>query len=85
MVMRKLIPSDIDIYEQFRHRNRIVGMINKWATSAPTSKSALLGDKIHLEQLRNDSGIRCWYVGRNLAGFELEDEKMYSLFLIKWS
>jgi hypothetical protein len=75
----KLIPNNVDIYEQFRRRDQFVKMVEKWS-----SKSAR-GGRIDLKELLKHSGVQCHYVGENLAGFELVNKEAYTMFVLKWA
>ena len=75
----KLIPSNINIYEQFRIRDNFIKMVERWCGKNPNYVA------IDLNQLEQVSGVKCFYVGQNLAGFELVDPKAYSWFVLKCS
>ena len=75
----KLIPSDISISEQLERRNRFVAMVERW------NRCSIYSGKINVKQLLIDSGVRCYYVGENLAGFEILDEEDFMLFILKWA
>lgn len=77
--MKRLIPRDINIYEQFRRRNEFVAMVTRWCRANPNFY------KISTIELLKVSGVRCWYMGENLAGFELLDEEAYLMFKLKYS
>jgi hypothetical protein len=80
-MVTKLIPNDVDIYEQFRRRDQFIKMAAEWAGAPVTGGYS---PKIDLDQLEKDSGVRCIYVGDNLAGFELVDERAWAIFILKW-
>ena len=75
----KLIPQDVDIYEQFRRRDNFINMVKRWCRADPNSY------KISTTELLKASGVRCWYMGTNLAGFELLDPEQYTMFVLKYS
>ena len=75
----KLIPRDADIYEQFRRRDNFINMVKRWCREDPNSH------KISTTELLKASGVRCWYMGTNLAGFELLDREQYTIFVLKYS
>ncbi len=75
----RLIPRDINIYEQFARRDNFFKMIERWCGHNPVYNT------INLDQLEQASGVRCFYVGQNLAGFEIVNTKAYSWFVLKWS
>jgi hypothetical protein len=77
--MMKLIPNNVDIYEQFRRREQFVNMVAKWA------KTPVSGGHLDLKELEKHSGVQCHYVGQNLAGFELVNKEAYTVFVLKWS
>lgn len=81
-MVTKLIPNDVDIYEQFRRRERFIKLVERWS-GIPGFTGLYF--KVNLEQLEEDSGVRCFYVGDNLAGFDIVDERMYAFFILKWS
>lgn len=75
----KLIPQDVDIYEQFRRRDEFIAMVRRWSKLHPSYH------KISTTELLKASGVRCWYMGTNLAGFELLDPEQYTMFVLKYS
>jgi len=83
--VRKLIPNNITVTEQFRIRTQFVGMVGKWKQSilTTTSKKYL---ELELQWLERDSGVRCHYTNNGeLVGFKLVDEKMYAWFVLRWA
>ena len=81
----KLIPNDVDINEQFRRRAQFVNMVKQWnftVNNVPITNDEL---GIDLNKLQQASGVRCYRVGRNLTGFELVDEKIYTMWMLRWS
>lgn len=79
MVVKRLIPSDASISRQFEIRNQLVLKIERWAGHKINS----VWPKIDVASLEKASGIRCHYVGDNLAGFNLVDEQAYLLFILR--
>lgn len=75
----KLIPNDVDIYEQFRRRDEFIMCVKRWCRADPNLS------KISTIELLKASGVRCWYMGTNLAGFELLDREQYLIFKLKYS
>ena len=75
----KLIPQDVDIYEQFRRRDEFVNMVKRWCKADPNHH------RISTTELLKASGVRCWYMGDHLAGFELLDNELYMMFKLKYS
>jgi hypothetical protein len=78
--MRKLIPNNITVSEQFRIRAQFVSMVGKWR------HSHLPVNIEFLQNLEEASGVRCHYASMGqLAGFKLVDEKAYAWFVLRWS
>jgi hypothetical protein len=79
----KLVPDNVDIYEQFRRRNQFVRMVERWA--GKKSVSGPYCYKVDVKLLEEESGIRCEYLRQNLVRFELVDQKAYTMWLMRWS
>jgi hypothetical protein len=73
-----LIPINSSIYEQFKARDEFIALVKNWCKADPNFY------KISTIELLKASGVRCWYVGDNLAGFELLDQEAYMMFKLKW-
>ena len=77
--MRKLIPNNITVSEQFVILTNFMTMVSKWDRGQfPCSVAKLL----------EDSGVKCTHLGphrHRLGGFEVIDEKKYLFFVLKWS
>lgn len=84
--MRKLIPSNLKMSEQFTLRRSFISMVSKWSgLDYNLIEQSQEGDKINVNDLLKASGVRCYYNGVNLAGFDVVDEKQYFLFKLAWS
>jgi hypothetical protein len=78
--MRKLIPNNITVSEQFVILTNFMTIVSKW-------------DKgqfpCNVDKLLEDSGVKCTHLGprrrHRLGGFEVVDEKKYLFFVLKWS
>ncbi len=74
-----LIPKNCSIYEQFKARDEFIALVTKRYKTNPNYV------KISTIDLLKESGVRCWYVGNNLAGFELLDREAYLIFKLRYS
>jgi hypothetical protein len=81
----KLIPNDVDINEQFRRRAQFVNMAKRWNFTVNNVPITNDESRIDLNKLQQASGVQCYRVGRNLTGFELVDEKIYTMWMLRWS
>jgi hypothetical protein len=81
----KLIPNDVDINEQFRRRAQFVNMAKRWNFTVNNVPITNDESRIDLNKLQQASGVRCYRVGQNLTGFELVDEKIYTMWMLRWS
>lgn len=79
----KLVPNDVDIYEQFRRKAQFIKMVERW--SGKQSVSGPSSYKIDVKSLEEESGVRCEYFRHNLVGFELVNRKAYTMWLMRWS
>ncbi len=83
--MRKLIPGDIPMMEQYSIRHKFISLLENWQY-VTTGERLDIGPRFNLHQLFVESGIRCTIVGgHSLAGFIVEDEVQYTCFILKYA
>lgn len=84
----KLIPNNIDIYQQFVIRDKIVKGIKKWVEEKYIRGTGEYAEFVFtnasLDTLEQECGIKCTLLSNGeLVGFEMTNEKQYSWFALK--
>lgn len=80
-----LIPDNVTVSEQCRHRNVFVNAAEKWFLSRRVPGHLWQWHAHYMDELESDSGVRCQVLGTRLTGFNVINAPQYLFFKLKYT